>query len=108
MESVQYFLPFPRFSLSFAFDSGEEQDTGEGRGRERKGEERFQNFDTRIIYIYTHTHIDTQRPEICIRLQQSNPFLRWKSEILVRRSTRRCTFGKRHRSRDKELEDFTC
>lgn len=30
MESVQYFLPFPRFSLSFAFDSGEEQDTGEG------------------------------------------------------------------------------
>lgn len=30
MESVQYFLPFPRFSLSFAFDSGEEQDTVEG------------------------------------------------------------------------------
>lgn len=71
------------------------------RGEEGRGT--FSKF-WYSYYIYIYTHIDTQRPEICIRLQQSNPFLRWKSEILVRRSTRRCTFGKRHRSR----ENFTC
>lgn len=66
------------------------------------------------IYKHTHTYIDIQRPEICIRLQ-SNPFLRWKSKIVVKRFDDRR--GNIRLEKDTVLvsflvkeyrEDFTC
>lgn len=82
MESVQYFLPFPRFSLSFAFDSGEEQDTGEGiqgRGRERNV------FKILILVLYIYIHIHTQihsAPKFVYVYNKVTPFCGGKAKYL--------------------------